>query len=765
MRGIRLALTAVLLTTVFGLRAVAFEVIPTDGCNEGFALYVSSVSERASAKDVRLSDPVESLEPLVGYCRRRGFGISKVTPDTLGEIRNYKIVFLSGLCAVSDAEAAAFLEFAKDGGVLIADTDVAVLDERTSSRRENPLRDLFGDVLLDYLDEAGVRTVSLERPEFLPFGKGGAVKLGFTLAAALRVRRLEAVDAFLDDLLLLRGISPKATCSGLGPDGVFRVRRQGDFLLAGFTTSAACLGKPVVIEFKSAGYVYACGRGPVGKVAQVEIATLDRARMLYAQFAEEQSAPTVRLNYDALAPGQVLTLETSLLRAKSPYRLEVVLPDGTIPDGCRKSFAATGDPVDCRIPSSVAPGICTVRVQDVMTGLVGERKLTLRKLRPVPRKAMGARLRSGGGLGALVSFDPDASVGFNPSRLDADKVVDLCRGAGVDTLTLCAKCRDGFCLWPTRTSDRSVSGVPWKDGRGDVVREFADACRRGGLGFGICLSHRDLGSDWYPAPWRDQWRELASGEYGPLAVCRFANAQQDVGLAVLIEELKNLNRDMVVVGGGSAGDLRLVDDGSTCDPDVRCCFRADGDPLTPGWGGVAKGDVDGSLFLQPCRDVAPDSPVSLLRGYLRSVGNGAAMEIKLVLRKDGSLSPDVAAALNLFGKLRTAFFAEKVAEGSFDAGGDAVGLAADADFNLVVLREDLSNGEQIDGWELWLDQAGGASEKLMDGVSVGVRRIRLLKRMVRGARLRFVVTSSAGDPQDVSFELYCVKRLPSFTKR
>lgn len=114
----------------------------------------------------------------------------------------------------------------------------------------------------------------------------------------------------------------------------------------------------------------------------------------------------------------------------------------------------------------------------------------------------------------------EPATDFFPTAFDARQWARAVRDAGMRGIIITAKHHDGFCLWPSATTEYSVKNSKWRDGKGDVLKDLSEACKEYGLKFGVYISpwdrnHPLYGTPKYNAVYKQQWRELESN-YGPV---------------------------------------------------------------------------------------------------------------------------------------------------------------------------------------------------------------------------------------------------------
>ena len=391
--------------------------------------------------------------------------------------------------------------------------------------------------------------------------------------------------------------------------------------------------------------------------------------------------------------------------------------------------------------------------------------------RPVPRPALAARLAEGPEIIGIVHWGlntfTDREWGYgnedpallDPSDFSADQIVGACKAGGIGGLVVVAKHHDGFCLWPTKTTAHNIRKSPFRGGKGDYVKEMEQACRKAGIKFGVYCSPWDrnnaaYGTEEYVKTFHAQVEELNDGRYGEIFEMWFDGAnggdgyyggaweKRTIGEAhayyrffKLLDRVEKLQPDVCFFGGIALGDrdgfawpgnesgIVPPESGSTRDDGTFRTYEADF-PLRPGW------------FYHKIQDGYSRSGEFLMKIYLRTVGNGATMDIGIAPDMRGRLTDEDAGCLKRFSEIRRAFFSKPVADAS-------------SPFNVILMKEDVRRGERVDEWRVLLD-----GREIAKGGRIGTKRIRVLDSPICGKELKLEVVKGDAKPDEIKVELF-----------
>jgi len=390
---------------------------------------------------------------------------------------------------------------------------------------------------------------------------------------------------------------------------------------------------------------------------------------------------------------------------------------------------------------------------------------------------------------------------FKPGKVDARQWARAARRGGFRSMILTAKHHDGFCLWPTKTTEHSVRNSPWREGRGDVVREFVDACRAEGLRPGFYLSPWDRNApqygrgeaynDFYIA----QLEELL-GNYGELFEIWFDGAngegpngkRQEYDWPRIHATVRRLQPKAVIFG---EADVRWIGNESGVAGDSCWAMSDPAKVSRPGMSGtwviesLNKGEPHGSVwrpgeadvsirpgwFWHPEEDDKVRSAENLLDLYFMSVGRNSKLLLNVPPTSEGLFHENDVKALAAFDDARRALFAHDLLQGArvrTNSGRNASAvldtdasrywqpdanagdtwiefeLPAPATFDVVRLEEAIEQGQHIANHRVdaWVD---GTWQAVTWGTTIGNARLHQVKPTT-ASRIRVTIDFAYAAP-------------------
>lgn len=299
--------------------------------------------------------------------------------------------------------------------------------------------------------------------------------------------------------------------------------------------------------------------------------------------------------------------------------------------------------------------------------------------------------------------DADPSI-FNPTKFSADQIVAAAKSGGFKGIVYVAKHHDGFALWPTKTSKYNISESPWKDGKGDMVKEFQLAAKKEGMKFGIYCSPWDRSNTTYGTPeyvnvYRQQITELYSN-YGDLFMSWHDGANGGDGYYGGKNEKRKVDQSSYYDWMNTWAITRKLQPNASIFSDIGLDVRWVGNEkgLAPetSWstitikGNEGKAPMPGYMddynlgsgtrggekwipfegdvalrpgwFYHPEQDNQLKTTAQLFNIYCNSVGRGGALDLGLSPTTEGILHPNDVAALAAFGKYLKEVFAVNLAK-------------------------------------------------------------------------------------------------------
>lgn len=362
---------------------------------------------------------------------------------------------------------------------------------------------------------------------------------------------------------------------------------------------------------------------------------------------------------------------------------------------------------------------------------------------------------------------------FNPTELDCDQWISTIKKAGAKYAVLVCKHHDGFALWPSKYTEYSVASSPWKNGNGDVVKEFCNACKKHDIKVGIYYSPAQFGSvniagKEYDDFFINQISELLTG-YGKIDYlwfdgCGSENHKYDTER--IIKAIRTMQPEILIFNMwdpdtrwvGNETGLAGINDRPEIDTLAFSVQTDKSDALEELDFLPAEADcrIRKSWFYQESDKDTLKSLDTLFGFYLNTVGHGANLLLNIGPDRRGLLmDDDVLRILELGEKIRSEFEKPQKTLKDFKVDGDIITARYDDTvLKYLVIEEDLTEGSAVTDFDVEIYPAEyGVPKVVYRGYNIGHKLICPLN-FVSSNGIRIVVKAKRKELKFKDIKLY-----------
>ncbi|MFC1738342.1 alpha-L-fucosidase [Planctomycetota bacterium] len=359
---------------------------------------------------------------------------------------------------------------------------------------------------------------------------------------------------------------------------------------------------------------------------------------------------------------------------------------------------------------------------------------------------------------------------FNPTQLDTDQWVRAVEAFGAKYIVLVAKHHGGFCLWQTDTTPYSIKNSPYKNGKGDIIAELAESCRKRGMKLGMYLSPADsrfgavMGGGGktttpqqqsiYDKIYRQQLTEVLS-RYDEMMEVWF-----DGSLIIEVGDILDKYAPNAMVFQGKYATIRWVGNEAGYAPYPAWNVVNGNNPVVQAGLSTARhGDPTGNRWLpNECDTTLRDhywfwgttnqqslkSLDKLMDIYYNSVGHSGVLLLNVTPDRRGLVPQADFKRYKEFGAEIKRRFGKTIAETK--GKGEVVELALDKSTTIdhVITMEDITRGERVRQYIIE-GNIDGNWQKIVEGTAIGHKKIDRFEP-VKVSKVRLRVTKSAATP-------------------